>query len=312
MATDTRTPSLRMTLSEPAPAEAVVGARVAVRVEVTCADGIDRGGTVLEVTAPDGAVTMHVIAQHDVAVGASEVTLVVPAEVGEHVWRIRLPAHDGCDIQCDDHTLSVAIHAKPHTSSLAVWAIPSPATAGEPFAIKVGAKSSGDCHLAGRRIEVRDAAGAVVASGRLGDTPWPGTSALFWTELQLLAPTQPGLATYAAQFDAAEMDLPHEGACSSFTVAVTEPPAHLLTVKVIAKETAAPIEDAQIRLGPHRAATNPAGLAEVRMPKGRYELFVWKAGYDAPTVPLEIDADAFVQVEALAQPEDDPDARWKM
>jgi hypothetical protein len=152
----------------------------------------------------------------------------------------------------------------------------------------------------------------VVASGRFGDAPWPGTSALFWTELQLRAPTQPGLATYAAQFDGAEMELPHDGASSSFTVAVTKPPAHLLTVKVIAKETAGPIEDAQIRLGPHRAATNAAGLAEVRMPKGRYELFVWKAGYDAPTVPLEIDADAFVQVEALAQPEDDPDAHWKM
>src|SRR5712675_859583 len=154
-----------------------------------------------------------------------------------------------------------------------------PVTAGDPFAIKVGAKSSGDCHLAGRRIAVRDAAGAVVASGRLGDTPWPGTSALFWTEMQLRAPTQPGLATYTAQFDSAELELPHDGASSSFTVAVTEPPAHLLTVKVIAKETAAPIEDAQIRLGPHRAATDCAGLAEVRMPKGRYELQVWTVGY---------------------------------
>jgi len=37
------------------------------------------------------------------------------------------------------------------------------------------------------------------------------------------------------------LDLPHDGACSPFTVAVVEPPAHLLTVKVIAKETAAPI-----------------------------------------------------------------------
>jgi len=95
-------------------------------------------------------------------------------------------------------------------------------------------------------------------------------------------------------------------------VAVVEPPAHLLTVKVIAKETAAPIEDAQIRLGPHRAATDPAGLAEVRMPKGRYELEVWKVGYQAPAVPLDIAADAFVQVEALATPEDNPDAAWKM
>jgi hypothetical protein len=36
MATDTRTPSLRMTLSEPPPSEAAVGARIVVRVEAAC------------------------------------------------------------------------------------------------------------------------------------------------------------------------------------------------------------------------------------------------------------------------------------
>jgi hypothetical protein len=318
MATDTRTPSLRMTLSEPAPSEVAVGARLVVRVQVACAAGCDRSGMLLQVTAPDGAVTAHAINRHDGAVSeSSDIALEIPAQVGEHVWGVRLPAHDAGDMRHDDNTLAVVIRAKPLTTSLAVWAVPSPATAGECFAIKVGAKSSADCDLAGRRIEVRDAAGAVVATGCLGDTPWPGTSALFWTDVPLRAPAEPGLETYSAQFDAAELDLPHLelphlGACSVFTVAVVEPPAHVLTVKVIAKETAAPIEDAQIRLGPHRAATDAAGLAEVRMPKGRYELFVWKAGYEAPAVPLDIDADAFIQVEALALPEEDQDAHWKM
>jgi hypothetical protein len=301
MATDARIPSLRLTLSEPAPAEAPVSARIVVRVEAAFADGVDRRDMRLEVTAPDGAATMHPIAHDD---GAVSIMLDVPARVGEHVWRVRPAA-------CDD-TLSIVIRAVPHTTSLAVWAIPEPAAAGEQFAIKVGAKSSSDCELAGCGIEVRDAAGAAVASGCLGDTPWPGTNALFWTELHLQAPAEPGLATFVAQFDAAEVDLPHEGSRSPFTVAVVAPPAHVLTVKVIAKETAAPIEDAQIRLGPYRAATDGAGLAQVRMPKGRYELIVWKAGYDAPAMPLAIDADTFVEVEARAQPEEDPDARWKM
>lgn len=313
MATDTRTPSLRMTLIEPAPAEAAVGARVVVRVAVACADVCDWRGMMLQVIAPDGAVTTHAIEHPNGAVGeSSDITLQVPAQVGEHAWTVRLGTHDTDGARYDDHTLSVAIRARPHNTSLAVWAVPSSATAGEPFAIKVGAKSSGGCDLRGCRIEVRDAAGAVVASGCLGDTPWPGTSALLWAELHLRAPAEPGMATYIAQIDAAELDLPHEAACSSFIVAVTGPPAHLLMVKVIAKETAAPIEDAQIRLGPHRAATDRAGLAEIRMPKGCYELLVWKAGYEAATMPIEIDADAFVQVEALAQPEEDADAHWKM
>src|SRR5215472_1393151 len=119
IATDTRTPSLRLTLSEPAPAEAPVGARIVVRVEVACADGIDRRDMRLEVTAPAGAVTTHPIAHDD---GAVSIMLDVPAQVGEHVWRVRPAA-------CDD-TLSIVIRAVPHTTSLAVWGIPEPAAAG--------------------------------------------------------------------------------------------------------------------------------------------------------------------------------------
>ena len=77
-----------------------------------------------------------------------------------------------------------------HQSSLAVWDIPTPA-AGERFAIKVGAKSSAGCALGDRRIEVIDGA-TVVAVGRLGDAPWPGTDALFWAEIELRAPDEPG------------------------------------------------------------------------------------------------------------------------
>lgn len=43
---------------------------------------------------------------------------------------------------------------------------------------------------------------------------------------------------------------------------------------------------------------------------GRYELAVWKAGYDIPATLVEIAADACVTVEAAALPEDDPDAIW--
>ena len=83
---------------------------------------------------------------------------------------------------------------------------------------------------------------------------------------------------------------------------------HTLTVTVTANEV--PVEEDAIRLGPYRATTDAAGRAAVKMAKGRYELVVWKAGYDTPALPLTIKADAVVHVEALALPPTDPDAVW--
>src|SRR4249919_3513048 len=193
-----------------------------------------------------------------------------------------------------------------HQTSLAVWDIPIPA-AGERFSIKVGAKSSTGCALGARRIEVLDGE-AVVASGHLGDAPWPGTDALFWAEVELQAPDRPGLITLSVCFDASELDEPHEDASASFKVSVIARPDHTLTVKVVADGV--PVEDAIVRLGPTRASTDASGVAAVKLAKGRYELVVWKAGYDAPATPIIIDADAFAQIEMRAVPQADPDAVW--
>jgi hypothetical protein len=193
-----------------------------------------------------------------------------------------------------------------HQTSLAVWDIPTPA-AGERFAIKVGAKSSAGYALGGREIEVLDDE-AVVAAGHLGDAPWPGTDALFWTEVELQAPDKPGLITLAVRFDAAELDEPHEDASSPFKVSVIAKPEHTLTVRVVADGV--PVEDAIVRLGPVRASTDTSGTAAVKLAKGRYELVVWKAGYDAPVTPTAIDADAFVQIDVRVVPQADPDAVW--
>jgi hypothetical protein len=193
-----------------------------------------------------------------------------------------------------------------HQTSLAVWDIPTPA-AGELFSIKVGAKSSIGCALGAQRIEVLDGE-AVVATAHLGDAPWPGTDALFWAEVELQAPDKPVLITLAVRFDVAELDEPHEGASSPFKVSVVAKPEHTLTVKVVADGV--PVEDAIVRLGPVRGTTDASGMAAVKLAKGRYELVIWKAGYDAPVTPLTIDADAFAQIDVRAVPQADPDAVW--
>jgi hypothetical protein len=199
-------------------------------------------------------------------------------------------------------------NAAAHRTSLAVWEIPPAVGVGEHFRVKIGAKSSAGCALAGRAVEVLDSGGAVIAAARLGEAPWPGTDALFWSEIELRAPAAPGLTTFAVRFDASGIDEPHDGASSPFEVAVVATPEHILTVTVLAGGVA--VADAIVRAGPIRATTDAAGRARLHLAKGQYELAMWKSGYDAPLVPLAVEADAAVQIEAHTLPEDDPDAIW--
>lgn len=194
-----------------------------------------------------------------------------------------------------------------HEVSLAVWDIAPTVAAGERFSVKAGAKSSAGCALGGCRIEVLEG-DTVVASGSLGDAPWPGTDALYWAEIELRAPPTPGTVTFSVRLHAGDLDEPHQDASSPFNVSVVARPDHTLAVKVAS--SGVPIEEAYIRLGPYRATTDASGRAAIKLAAGRYELIVWKAGYDTEPVPVTIDADASIDVEARALPQDDPDAVW--
>jgi hypothetical protein len=289
------------------PVEVAVGADFEMAVAVSCPAGCDLSGVSIDVMAPDGA-TSPVTAHN----GARGIALKAPLEVGEHIWRLSCAAHHSGGVHHEAGASAVAARTRPHETSLAVWAIPSPVVTGQRFAIKVGAKSTTGCDLAGKRIAVCDEAGAELASGALGDTPWPGTTALYWTELALAAPAEAGMFAWSVRFDATDLTVPHHGAASRFSIAIVQPPEHRLIVKVVAQDTAAPIENAQVRLGAYRAATGSSGLAELMMPKGSYHLDVWKSGYEAPTTMVAIAADITVEVAIAALPEENPDAAWQM
>ena len=198
-----------------------------------------------------------------------------------------------------------------HQVSLAVWDVPATVVAGERFTIRAGATSSAGCDLRGRRIEACDAAGRVLASGELGDTPWSGTAALVWTELALAAPTQQGMATLSVRLRGGDLDPPHRDGVARFSLMVTPPAAHTVTVEVLVKGSAAQLADAQVRLGAHRAVTAESGRTEVRLAKGRYNLHIWKVGFDAPPTALDLDSDITVRVEADVVPEENADRAWR-
>lgn len=302
---------VHLEVSEPVPIEAPAGGALVIRLRVSCTAGRNRCGMLAHAIGPDGSETSHALTAHDGTVSETgDILLRAPLLLGEHVWRFSLPAHEMAGVCYPEVTLAVPVRVRPQTTSLAVWAVPSPVVTGEQFKVRVGAKSSADCELKGRSVEIRHN-GATVARGVLGDTPWPGT-ALSWTELTLIAPAEPGLCSWSVQFEATELEVPHVGTSSVFSVAVVRSPDHTLIIKVVEQGSAAPIEDATVRLGAYRAETGRSGLAEIRMPKGRYELQVWKAGYDIKPATLDLDDDLSIEVEALAVLEEDPDARWKM
>jgi hypothetical protein len=302
-------------LCEPLPPDVAVGSNVRARVAVSCAAGCDLGGLTLTVTAADGTTT-YALGPREGAVHVTDIIITAPAEVGEHHWQIATMMHKADDLVHIAGSLDVTITARPHRTSVAVWAVPDVAVRGEPFGVKAGVKCADGCALQGQRIDIVDADGKVMTSAQAGATPWSGTAALYWADLAVPAPADTGMLTLAARVEAqagAEAPaLAHDGAALPFTVVVVKPPEHTLTVIVTAKESATPVANAEVRLGPYRTTTGPSGQAELRIAGGAYELHVWKAGYEMPTRTLDIRADVSVEIEAVTVPEEDPDARWKM
>jgi hypothetical protein len=305
-------------LSEPAPPELAVGSELVLTIKVSCPAGCDLAAMPVTLTGPDGvAVPIEPHSGRDRVGETSEVTLhditlKTPQQVGEHVWSVRFLPHQSEDVLHEECTLPICVRTKPHGTSLAVWAVPSPVVMGERFCLKVGAKSSAGYPLGARTILISDQSGTVIAEANLRDTPWPGTSALYWTEVEVPAPAAEGMFWCSVNFAAAGIETPHEGASSKFSVAIVRPPEHRLTVEVFEKDTKAPIADAQVRLGAYRAATDPSGRAQLAMPSGTYDLTVWKVGFEAPGRTVAIHDDLSIGVEAAIVPPENPDAAWLM
>jgi hypothetical protein len=181
------------------------------------------------------------------------------------------------------------------TTSLAVWDVPMPVVAGERFAIKAGAKSGSG------RVEVSDAMGAVVASGTLGETPWPGTEALRWMALDLPAPVTAEMARYTVRCGTAE---------TWFSVVAAAKPEHVLIVQITERDSNAALDGVEIRLGPFHGRTDKAGRAELRVCKGEYQLHLWRTAHISSPQRVKVDGDVTIELTMVHVPEEHPDARW--
>jgi hypothetical protein len=184
-----------------------------------------------------------------------------------------------------------------HATSLAVWDLSSPVVIGRRATLKVGLSCPSGCNLSGTPVEVSNDAGERIGNGTLGSEPWPATAALYWAQLDLIAPEREGDLSLDIH---ATPPLPHEDATSVVTFFVSRPPEHRVTLRVIDKNSGVPIAGVELRLGRFRAATDDSGIARVEVPGGTYEVGTWKNGYEVLSQTAAIASDTTVHLELTA------------
>jgi hypothetical protein len=299
----TRSHRVSLEVVPPVPAELPVGTSVSFKVRVSGTEA-DLRGAYVEVVASEYLVATPALAEHgDGFTETAAIAVRAPATVGTYALVIVLPRQQiGRDVfeECE---LPVAFATVPHQTSVAVWGVASPVEAGGRLAATVGVKSAGGCDLRSTTVEIVDEAGTVIGSGRLGDTPWPGTG-LYWAEIALAAPGRPGTHSWRAVFPAQEARLAHEASSATFGLVVVPPPEYRLTVRVTEAEGAAPLAGVELALGPYRAATDATGTARLDIPSGRFSLAVWKSGFDGAPTDVEVAGDVSLQVEMKRVPQE--------
>jgi hypothetical protein len=304
-----RTHGQRTCIVEVSPGEVDAGAELTVTVRVACPDGFDLSGQSVSIRNPDDAeLAKAELREFDgerYATGAF--TLRAPLEVGEHVYRAVLAALETDGVLQEETSTAFSFATKPHTTSVNVWGLPSAIAAGERFRFKVGIKCSAGCALAGRPLSVCDGEGAQVGAASLCDDIWPGTTALYFAEVEAQAPLTPGDYAWRVECPGSDRDVPHAAGSSPFAVKVVRPPEHEVTVEAFDGEK--PVAGAHVLLHPYRAFTDDRGMAKVKVAKGRYKLFVSGFQYIAYEGIIDVAGDVTARAELTSEPEGQEDYR---
>jgi len=291
------------------PPELDAGTELALKVRVSCAEECHlQAGKVRIVDDEGAAVKRTELAEFDVAANETdEFALKAPIEPGEYTWTAFFAEQEMDGVLHEDSSVPFSFIVKPHSTSIAVWDVPSPVGFNDPFRIKVGVKCSAECNLAGHKVGVYGQKGNKVAMAALGRVPWPGTSGLYWAEVELEAPGVEGYYSWSVKFPKPELQLPHEDASYKFGLTTARPPEHVVTVEAIDKDTKSPIGDAHILLRPergyaYRSYTDERGMARLMVPKGEYRLYVSGHEYRTFQTTVEVASDVAVKAELLLAP----------
>ena len=285
------------------PAEVEVDAPLEVALHVACPHGCDLRGLPVEIVGAEEVLAAGELVNHDGAANVSdEIQLHAPRQTGEHAWTIRFPRHDGEAAAHAESTLPLRFRTVPHTCSLTAWGVPSPAAAGGELPVNVGVRCGRGCRLTGARVAVLDGAGKQAAAGVLGESPWPGTEALYWTAVEARAPAAEGVHAWTAVLADAGTELAHAAPPAAFGFRTGKPCEHRAAVRVVEAEGQEPVAGVEVRVGPYTAATNADGIAVVAVPQGAFEVTIRKDGLDARPRSVAVDGDLQLDIVARVVP----------
>ena len=285
------------------PAEVEAGAEVTVLVRASCSSGCLLTDAAIDVVTPDGGVVARVSVSGRGATEETPLVLRVPNQIGAFVWNAifvrsetEAEVHEGAD------PLPMPFKTVPHATSMAVWNVHSPVVAGSAVHVKVGMRCSAGCRLAGRIVAIVDDRGTTIGEGTLADSPWTGTDALYWTAVELKAPSTEGTTAYRAISGMPDAEPLHEPSTAAFSFRTTGLPEHEVTVHVVDKGTGAGVSDVEVRLGPYLRSTDERGHVRIDVPGGAYELTIRKDGFGGFPVVVEVRANLSVRYDAIAVP----------
>ena len=280
------------------------GAEMTLLGRVSCAPACDLRGHTLLVKDQAGADAGSIeFTKFDGKTNETgELVVKAPVKAGGYTWLAVCPAVVKRGISYIEASTSISFTVKPHATSVLVWDTPSAVVVGERFRTKVGIKCSNECHLTNRDFGIYDHEGTQVATGTLPGGRWPGTTGLHVAEVELEAPAGEGLYTWSVKCPGSHVGIPHAEGSISFGVRVVSHPEYLVTVEAIDKVSQTPLRGARVVMHPYKAVTDERGVAEVRVAKGAYKLFVSQTRYLTLGLPVEVTADMTARAELDLEP----------
>jgi hypothetical protein len=284
--------------------EVDAGADMTLQGKLSCSPAADLRGNTLLIKDQDGATVESIeLSEFDgVTNQTSEFVVKVPLIPAAYTWTVVCPMQETAGVSPQEVSANFSFTVKPHSIDVVVWEVPPTIECGKSFRLQLGARCAWECRPDDWVLEVSDQDGEKLARTSLSDDPWPDTTALYHGSVELIAPDKPGLYAWEARApasgqDCSDSDRLHSESVASFGVRVVPAPECVLTVEAVDMESQTPIEGAKIVVHPYRAFTDERGLAQVRVPKGEYRLFVSGKKYFPFRSDIEVKTDITIRAE---------------